>query len=168
MKRVVVVPYDEKWKIEYEKIKSELYAVLDGIIVVIEHIGSTSVKGLSAKPIIDISIVIQDYNSFEVVKNRLEQVGYTHEGDLGAKERHAFKYTDKPHLMKHHLYVCPQYSEALKVHIAFRDYLRSAPKDRDWYSEVKTLAAKHYPEDMDGYMKAKSPCIAEIMQRCRK
>ncbi len=68
--------------------------------------------------------------------------------------------------MKHHLYVCPEYSEELKRHIAFRDYLRMNKKDRDWYGEVKLLAAKYYPEDIDSYMKAKKPCGAEILRRC--
>jgi len=168
MKTIVVVPYDEKWKVEFEKIKRELLVVLGCYVIAIEHVGSTSVEGLAAKPIIDIDIVIKDYNSFENVKNMLEEIGYNHNGDLGIKERHAFKYTNKPHLMKHHLYVCPKYSETLKMHLAFRDYLRTNPKDRDWYGEIKTLAAKHYPQDIDGYMKAKAPCVIEINRRSCK
>jgi GrpB-like predicted nucleotidyltransferase (UPF0157 family) len=68
--------------------------------------------------------------------------------------------------MKHHLYVCPEYSEELKRHITFRDYLRSHPEDRDWYGSVKILAAKHYPEDIDSYMIAKHPCVREIFSKC--
>lgn len=165
MKRVIVVPYDEKWKLEFEKIKAELSKALDDYAVAIEHVGSTSVEGLAAKPVIDIDVIIRDYNSFETVKAKLAQIGYTHEGDLGIKDRQAFKYEDKPHLMKHHLYVCPEYSEELKRHIAFRDYLRSHPEDRDWYGAVKILAARHYPEDIDSYMIVKSPCVAEIISK---
>jgi len=166
MKKVIVVPYDEKWKEEFERIKAELWGVLSGHILEIEHVGSTSVEGLSAKPIIDIDVVIQDYNSFEAVKQKLAQIGYIYEGDLGIKDRQAFKYDEKPHLMKHHLYVCPEYSEELRRHIAFRDYLRLHPEDRDWYGAVKTLAAKRYPEDIDRYMIAKSPCAVEIINKC--
>jgi len=166
MKKVIVTPYDEKWKQEFERIKEELLTVLNNYIIAIEHIGSTSVEGLAAKPIIDIDIIIKDYNSFETIKEKLDQVGYTHEGDLGIKDRQAFKYVDKPHLMKHNLYVCPEYSEELKRHIAFRDYLRHNSKDRDWYGSVKILAAKHYPEDINSYMIAKSPCAVEIINRC--
>lgn len=166
MKKVIVVPYDEKWKHEFERIKTELLSVLENYIIAIEHVGSTSVEGIAAKPIIDIDIVIKDYNSLENVKEKLAQIGYTHEGDLGIKDRQAFKYGEKPHLMKHHLYVCPEYSEELKRHIAFRNYLRSHPDDRDWYGEVKMLAAKRYPEDINSYMIAKSPCAVEIINRC--
>ena len=166
MKKVIVVPYDEQWKQEFEKIKAELSRVLDDCVIAIEHVGSTSVEGLAAKPVIDIDVIIKDYNVFETVKERLAQTGYTHEGDLGIKERHAFKYDEKPHLMKHHLYICPEYSEELKRHIAFRDYLRVHPEDRDWYGAVKLIAAERYPEDINSYMIAKSPCATEIIRRC--
>jgi GrpB-like predicted nucleotidyltransferase (UPF0157 family) len=166
MKKVVVVPYDALWQSEFEEIKKELLNVLNGYIISIEHVGSTSVEGLAAKPIIDIDIVIKDYNSLEMINSKLASIGYIYEGDLGIKDRLAFKYMDKPNLMKHHLYVCPEYSEELKRHIAFRDYLREHKEDRDWYGDVKLLAAKHYPEDIDSYMIAKKPCCAEILRRC--
>ena len=85
---------------------------------------------------------------------------------MGIKDRQAFKYENKPHLMKHHLYICPEYSEELKKHIAFRDYLRLHSEDRDWYGKVKILAAKCYPENIDSYMIAKNPCVVEIINRC--
>ena len=166
MKKVLVVPYDEKWKAEFERIKEELLTVIGSHVIAIEHVGSTAVKGLAAKPVIDIDVVIKNYNTFDVIKEKLAQIGYTHEGDLGIKDRQAFKYENKPHLMKHHLYICPEYSEEFKRHIAFRDYLRLHSEDRDWYGEVKTLAAKCYPEDIDSYMIAKNPCVVEIINRC--
>jgi GrpB-like predicted nucleotidyltransferase (UPF0157 family) len=166
MRKVIVVLYDPIWKCEFEKIKVELSGVLKDNVISIEHVGSTSVEGLAAKPVIDIDVVMKDYNSFETVKNLLESIGYSHEGDLGVKERHAFKYADKPHLMRHHLYVCPEYSDELKRHIIFRDYLRLNPIDRDWYGSVKLIAAKHFPEDIDSYMKAKNPCVREIFIKC--
>ncbi len=135
-------------------------------IIAIEHVGSTSVEGLASKQVIDIDVIIKDYNSFEEIKSKLARVGYYHEGDMGIKDRQAFKYIDKSHLMKHHLYVCPEYSDELKRHIAFRDYLRTHKEDRDWYGEVKLLAAKYYPEDINSYMTAKKPCGAEILRKC--
>ena len=165
MKKVIVMPYDETWKTEYEKIKEELEKELKEHIIGIEHVGSTSVEGLAAKPVIDIDIIIKDYNSFEALKAKLIEMGYTHEGDMGIKDRQAFKYSEKPHLMKHHLYVCPEYSAELKRHVAFRDYLRTHQEDREWYGSVKLLAAKHYPEDIERYMIAKHPCVEEILSK---
>jgi GrpB-like predicted nucleotidyltransferase (UPF0157 family) len=68
--------------------------------------------------------------------------------------------------MTHHLYVCPQDSNELKRHIVFRDYLRTHKEDREKYSEIKSQAAAKYPKDIEGYMEAKSTCIAEIYKRC--
>jgi len=168
MKKVIVVPYDAKWKQEFERIKTELFCAIGNDAIAIEHVGSTSIDGLSAKPIIDIDVIIKDYNSFESIKEKLAQIGYTHDGDAGIKDRQSFVYKidEKPHLMDHHMYVCPVYSEELKRHLAFRDYLRSHTEDRNWYGAVKILAAKHYSNDRSSYQTAKHPCVCEILHKC--
>ena len=165
-KRVEVVTYDEAWKSAFEEIKNEIEAVIGDIIIGIEHIGSTSVRGLSAKPCIDIDVIIKDYSVFFDVVRKLETIGYIHEGDLGIKDREAFKYSGKPHLMAHHLYVCPQYSEELHRHITFRDFLRNNPGAVKKYSLIKEKAAELFPNDIDGYIGYKSPCIEELYIEC--
>ena len=165
-KRVVVVPYDEKWESAFEEIKNEIRSVIGDRILGIEHIGSTSVKGLSAKPCIDIDVIIKDYSAFTAVVDGLKAIGYIHEGTLGIKDREAFQYTDKPHLMMHHLYVCPQDSEELHRHITFRDYLRSNPEAAEKYSLVKEKAAELFPNDIDRYIEYKTPCIEELYSMC--
>ncbi|MDF2548510.1 MAG: hypothetical protein K0R93_3408 [Anaerosolibacter sp.] len=165
-KRVIVIPYDPKWKDEFQKIKVYLEKALENSIVTIEHVGSTSVEGLSAKPIIDIDIIIEGYHKFEDVKSRLKNLGYCHEGDLGIKDREAFSYTEKHECMTHHLYVCPQDSNELKRHVVFRDYLRTHKEDREKYSAIKLHAATEHPTDIDRYMESKNPCIAEIYKKC--
>ena len=165
-KKVIVLPYDASWKTAFEDIRRELEAALGDLAVGIEHVGSTSVEGLSAKPIIDIDVVIRDYSVFDAVVRKLASVGYVHEGDLGIKDREAFKYTHKPHLQKHHLYVCPQDSAELRRHITFRDFLRSNPDAVQEYSAVKETAARLYPEDIDGYIAYKSPCIERLYRMC--
>ncbi len=122
--KVAVLPYDEKWKSDFRQIKQELLAAAADLIMAVEHVGSTSVEGMSAKPCIDIDVVIKDYRVFDEIVDRLMSIGYIHEGSLGIKNREAFKYTDKPHLQWHHLYVCPQYSEELHRHITFRNFLK--------------------------------------------
>ena len=164
--KVVVLPYDEGWIFDFEKIKNELEKALGDLIVGIEHVGSTSVKGLSAKPCIDIDIIIIDYSVFKSVVNELNQIGYIHEGDLGIKDREAFKYSDKQHMPKHHLYVCPAYSEELRRHITFRDFLRKDPDAARRYSAVKEEAARLFPSDIDKYIEYKSPCIKELYAEC--
>ena len=165
-KLVVVEPYNKIWASEFEKIKKELECSLKDLYISIEHVGSTSVQGLSAKPIIDIDVVIEDYSAFPEVVCRLLSIGYTHEGDQGIKDREAFKYTDKSHLQRHHLYVCPKDSMELLRHITFRDYLRSHPEAVEKYGRVKEEAAKLYPDNIDKYIEYKTPCIAEIYSLC--
>lgn len=165
-KSVIVVPYDSRWNDEFQKIKSYLEKALEDSILAIEHVGSTSVEGLYAKPIIDIDVIIESYNKFEDVKSRLENLDYYHEGDLGIKDREAFGYNEKNKFMTHHLYVCPRDSEELKRHITFRDYLRTHEEDREKYSEIKLQAAKMYPTDIDSYIETKSACVNEIYIKC--
>ena len=161
---VIVEDYNPIWKDELKKIKDELLTALSGQVISIEHVGSTAVEGLCAKPIIDIDIVID--NNFEEVKRLLETFGYTHEGDLGIAGREAFKYVNKPYLMMHHLYVCNKDNDELYRHITFRDYLRNHIKDREIYSKIKKEMAFKYPQDIDTYMMGKQPVILEIYRKC--
>ena len=159
---IVVLPYDEQWRQDFLKIKAELSNALGQRIIGIEHVGSTSVQGLSAKPIIDIDVVIRDATVLEDVISALEEIGYQHEGNLGIIGREAFKYDGKDHLQKHHLYVCPEDSPELKRHIAFRDYLRTHPGAVREYSHIKEEGANLYPNDIERYMEYKSPFIEKI------
>ena len=164
--KVTVLPYNEGWRSDFEKIKNELENAIGDMVIAIEHVGSTSVQGMSAKPCIDIDVVIKDYSVFDIIVGKLADIGYIHEGDLGIKDREAFKYTDKPHLQTHHLYVCPQYSTELHRHITFRDYLRTHPEAANEYSKVKEKAAQLFPDDIDSYIEFKSPCIAKLYKLC--
>ncbi len=164
--KVVVLPYDEKWKNAFEEIKQEIFNCSSDLIELIEHVGSTSVEGMSAKPCIDIDVVIKDYSVFEKLKDRLASIGYIYEGDLGIKDREAFRYENKDYLMPHHLYVCPAYSKELKRHITFRDYLKSNPDAIYRYSKVKEKGAKLYPNDINKYIEYKTPIIEELYKQC--
>ncbi len=165
-KKVIVERYDCAWQTDFEKIKKEIESAIGDLIICVEHVGSTSVEGMSAKPCIDIDVVIKDSSLLDSVVRGLAAIGYIHEGDLGIKGREAFRYSDKPHLKNHHLYVCPQDSEELRRHITFRDFLRSHPEARERYSRVKEKAAELFPNDIDGYISYKSPCIEELYRMC--
>ncbi len=127
----------------------------------IEHVGSTSVVGLPAKPIIDIDAVVKSGDVEKTIR-ALEHIGYIHEGNLGIEGREAFAYEGKEHLQAHHLYVCPEDSEELKRHLAFREYLRKNQVAREKYGSIKLEAAKLYPDDIEKYIEYKSPIIEEI------
>ena len=164
--KVVVLPYNVQWKDDFENIKSEIINAIGDLIIGVEHVGSTSVEGMSAKPCIDIDVIIKDYSDFDIIVSRLEMIGYIYEGNLGIEDREAFKYFNKPHLRTHHLYVCPQKSEELYRHITFRDFLRNNVDAVKKYSSVKETAARLFPHDIEKYMEHKSPCIEELYTLC--
>lgn len=161
-RRVIVLPYDAAWAQDFISIRNELADALGDLALRIEHVGSTSVPGLSAKPIIDIDVVIRDYAVFDGAAAALQRIGYRHEGNLGIAGREAFGYEGKAHLREHHLYVCPADSPELKRHTAFRDYLRSHPEAVRRYSRIKEEGARLYPNDIDKYIEHKSPVIEQI------
>ena len=165
-KRVCVVPYNAQWKEDFETVKGYLLPVIHDVITDIVHIGSTSVEGLSAKPIIDMDVVIQDYSVFDTLVEKLATLGYIHEGDLGIKDREAFDYKGNADLPKHHLYVCHEYSAELHRHVVFRDYLRKNPDAVREYSIVKEEGARLFSDSIDGYIAHKSQFIADIYKKC--
>ena len=165
-KKVVVEPYDASWPTAFEDIKKEIEDAVGDWIVGVEHVGSTAVEGMSAKPCIDLDIIIKGYDVFPTVRDGLAAIGYIHEGDLGIRDREAFRYSHKPHLKQHHLYVCPQDSEELHRHITFRDFLRSHPCAVEQYSRVKETAAALFPDCIDRYIEYKSPCIEVLYKAC--
>ena len=164
-KNVVVEKWNPKWKDEFERIVDSLGEDIIYNSVKIEHVGSTSVEGLSAKPIIDLDIVIEN-DKFEIIKRLLKDKGYEQEGNLGIEGREAFSYSGKEELMTHHLYVCLKDSKELFKHITFRDFLKSNPALASEYSKVKEQAAVLYPDDIDKYMEFKSEIIEKIYKRC--
>ena len=164
--KVTVLPYTPSWRDAFEAIKSEVAQVLGDQAVAIEHVGSTAVEGMSAKPCIDLDVVIEDVCALPAVIEKLAHIGYVHEGNLGIPGREAFCYTDKPHLMAHHLYVCAKDCAELRRHLTFRDFLRSHPEAVKRYSAVKEQAAHLFPNDIDKYIAHKSPCILELYREC--
>lgn len=166
-RNIVVLPYDKKWQQDFLDIKKELVAALGmvseqrSLALAIEHVGSTSVEGLAAKPIIDIDVVVRA-SDVQAAIQALAGIGYNHEGNLGIPGREAFGYSGKEHLREHHLYLSPENSLELKRHLAFRNYLRTHPQAVEEYSRIKLEAAALFPHDIDSYINHKSPVIEKI------
>jgi GrpB-like predicted nucleotidyltransferase (UPF0157 family) len=136
----------------------------------IEHVGSTSIPGMTAKPIIDLILVIEP-GSFSRIKKLLEERGYCHEGDKGLQERDAFHLVDETvsaSLPPHHLYVCPENNAELKKETAFRDYLKTHPEDRERLSALKWSLAEKYNNDKYPYMDGKDSLCKEITAKALK
>lgn len=163
--------YQSKWALEFERLKSVYIQKLQAFPIQIEHLGSTSIKGMQAKPIIDIDIIIPNTSPLKQIILALEELGYINQGDLGIQDREAFKqaHSQVPiidnsiHCMRHNLYVCITGSIALQNHLYLRNYLRQHPTAVDEYSKLKEILASKYPNDIDSYVKYKTPFITSIL-----
>ncbi|MFK7808567.1 MAG: GrpB family protein [Saprospiraceae bacterium] len=171
--KIVVVDYDPIWKDQFEELKSVLIKSIDRESIEIEHVGSTSILGLKAKPIIDLDIILEDDLLIEKVIEKLSKLGYNHVGDLGITGREAFKKTDtktpatgtNKEWFEHHLYVCRKDSIGLQNHLNFRDYMRNHPEKVKEYGNLKLELTKKYPYDIDSYIDGKTDFIVEVLSR---
>lgn len=144
---MLISAYDAVWPTHFENINKKLLNILSGLTLNIEHIGSTAVPGLAAKPIIDIDIIYHESSDFENIKNKLAIIGYYHNGNQNVEGREVFKRSGKIDdevldKIAHHLYVCRNDCPELHRHILFRNYLRKYPIAREYYEQLKYELAK--------------------------
>ena len=126
-----------------------------------EHVGSTAVPGLAAKPIIDLTVVVPAAPDVPVAVTRLASLGYVHQGTLGVEGRDTFQ-APAP-TPRHHLYLCPRDSLALRNHVAVRDYLRAHPDVAKQYGDLKKQLALRHPDDINAYVAGKTDLIIRIL-----
>jgi GrpB-like predicted nucleotidyltransferase (UPF0157 family) len=148
---MLIEKYNENWENQFITIKNILEKNLTNIIS-IEHVGSTSIKGMYAKPIIDIDIIIHDDSNFEITKTELSLIGYHHNGNQGIAGREAFKRNkaNRDEILdeiNHHLYVCAKDNDELKRHMLFRDYFRQHKEKIIAYNNIKIEILKKYGEN---------------------
>ena len=163
MRTIVVLEYDPRWPLFFEQIRALLWPAVQDVATAIEHVGSTSVPGLAAKPIIDIDIVIPPQQPIQPMITRLAPLGYTHLGPLGIVGRDAFRQENE--LPKHNLYVCPADSVGLRNHLAVRDYLRTHPEAVQAYGALKVGLASTFTHDIDRYVDGKTDFILSILRQ---
>jgi GrpB-like predicted nucleotidyltransferase (UPF0157 family) len=168
---MLIQPYNKSWVTDFQTIRSILEETLQQLPVTIEHIGSTAIPGLAAKPIIDIDIVFENAIPFSKIKNKLEALGYYHNGNQGIADRDVFKRaetfaTHKPlDSIAHHLYVCPAHSEELKRHLLFRNYLRTNEDARNEYQQLKLSLAAEANQDRKQYAALKEEKAKAFFER---
>ena len=160
MPLIVVVDYDPAWPVLFESLRARILPVVADIAVAIEHIGSTSVPGLAAKPIVDLVVVVP-IDQVATAIGRLAGLGYAHKGDLGVPGREAF--ANPPDTPRHHLYVCPVGNTGLANPLAVRDYLRAHPDAAREYADLKRELAVRFADDVDGYVEGKSAFILGVL-----
>ncbi|GAB2638101.1 GrpB family protein [Kribbella swartbergensis] len=159
-----VVDYDPRWPLWFAEIRARLTPYLADVPHIVEHVGSTAVPGLAAKPIIDLDVVVPDRQQVPVAIERLVAGGYTHQGDLGVAGREAFTVPpDAPYY--HHLYVVVAGNKAHQDHIVLRDHLRRDAADRERYGALKRDLAHLLTTDRTAYVEAKAGLVVELIAR---
>jgi GrpB-like predicted nucleotidyltransferase (UPF0157 family) len=162
--RVQVVDYEPAWTTAFLELRDRLWPLVRDLARTIEHVGSTAVPGLAAKPVIDVDIVVASLDVLPILARRLETIGYAHAGNLGVAGREAFRHAAADRT--HHLYVCRDGCDALTNHLALRDHLRSHPQDVVSYSALKKRLAREHPDDIDAYIAGKTDFIVAVLARC--
>lgn len=164
MQSVKMVDYDPEWPEQFESLRRRIAAALGPLALAIEHVGSTSVPNMCAKPIIDLDVVVRPENVPAAI-SAVEALGYRHEGNLGVAGREAFRWVaDFP---EHHLYVCPEGSPALERHLLIRNYLRKHPGTAREYATLKKDLAQKYRDNRTKYQAAKAEFVDFLLEKAK-
>jgi GrpB-like predicted nucleotidyltransferase (UPF0157 family) len=155
---IVIVDYDPAWPSEFEWVRDRAAAALGDVALAIEHVGSTAVPGLAAKPVIDLVVVVDPDRVHEAIE-RLAAIGYLPRGNQGVEGREVFAAPEGEPRHHHHLYVSPTDSEELRAQLVFRDRLRESPVLRAEYETLKRQLAVQFRDDRPGYTEAKSAFV---------
>ena len=163
-RKVEVVPYHPEWPEKFSAEAGALKVVFAKELLSIHHFGSTSVPGISAKPIIDILLIVRDIDAVDALAPRLEALGYHAVGEYGIPGRRFF-YKGTDDMRSHHLHVYENGNPHILRHLVFRDYMRSHPITARDYARLKEELAHQFPEDMDGYIAGKNAFVREHEKR---
>jgi GrpB-like predicted nucleotidyltransferase (UPF0157 family) len=157
---IEVVDWSPSWAEQYDEVAAVLReALADVSSARVEHVGSTSVPGLPAKPVLDVDVIVEAPD-VPVAIAALESVGYVHRGDLGVSGREAFHAPGPP---RRNVYVCTAGTANVRNHLAVRDVLRTRDDLRDAYADVKRALAADPEMDIDTYIAGKSEVLQQVL-----
>ena len=160
-RELVLVPYDPRWPAAYDEHERRIRDALGPVAVQVEHIGSTSVPGLAAKPIVDVLVTVADITAEEDHVERLLAAGYV----LRVREP-GHRLVRSP-ARDVHVHVLEVGDDAAEAYLVFRDRLRASPEDRTLYERTKRALLEQDWPDMNAYAEAKTEVISQIKERAR-
>lgn len=160
MRKVEVQPYNDQWITKFEEEAVQLQNVFGSQIQKIHHIGSTAVKGLQAKPIIDMMIEVYDINLIVTYHAQMIAIGYKPKGENGIDKRRYFQKGGDNRT--HHVHIFEIGSPDIVRHLAFRDYLRTHGDIAKMYGDFKERLSRSFPFDSKSYGKHKDPLVKVI------
>jgi len=163
---IVVVPYDPEWPRHFADLGRRLRDALGRVALRIDHIGSTAVPGLDAKPIVDIQISVASFDPLDVYRTPLERAGYVLRAENPDLTKRYFR--ERPGQRRTHIHVRRAGGWSEQGSLLFRDYLRANPDDAAQYAELKHALASAHREDRAKYTDAKGPFIWDAMLRANR
>ena len=161
---VVVVPYNPQWPALYEQEAQAIGQILGENLTAIHHIGSTSVPGLAAKPIIDIMPVVRDLAQVDACSAQFEALGYEVMGEFGIPGRRYYRKGGENRTHQIHAFSEEDHWN-IDRHLAVRDYLRAHPKEAKLYGDLKQRLAQQFPEDIEQYCDGKDAFVKALEKR---
>lgn len=165
--KVFILPYDPRWPAQFEQERALLEKLLQGFVVApIEHVGSTAVEGLAAKPVIDVMVPVESLDASRPAIGVLSAAGYLYapyRGDV----MHWFCKPDHSH-RTHHLHLVPHRSALWNDRLAFRDYLRTHAHVAAEYAALKHALATKHRDDREAYTDSKGPFVAKVLSAARR
>lgn len=162
---VKLAPYSPLWRRKFAAEKRRLERHLAPRRHILEHIGSTAVPGLDAKPIIDVAILIPTFRSLRRWILALESAGYLYKGEYGLSGRHFFT---RGNPVTHHLHLVTPETTHWDDWLLFRDYLRAIPSAAIVYNRTKQQLARRFAADREAYTRAKTPLVKKLMRAARR
>ena len=164
-RKVEVVPHNPAWRVTFLEDSKQIVLAMGENVVTIDHIGSTAIPNIYAKPIIDFLIEVKDIAKVDDRNPAMTALGYEAMGEFGIPDRRFFLKNSASGKRTHHLHTFEAASPEIKRHLAFRDYTIAHPEVAQKYSELKRELAKTYPEDIQGYMNGKNGLIKEVKKK---
>ena len=156
--------YRDEWPVLYESEQETIESSIGEHIVDIQHVGSTAIVGMPAKPILDIAIATGNFEKARVCIAPLAALGYTFKGENGIPRRHYFT---KGEPCTHHIHMVEETNDEWAKLILFRDYLRSDQRVADEYARLKSALLDRLAGDRVAYQAAKTVFIEEVLQKAR-
>jgi len=162
--KVLLVPHDDNWAIEYQITQNELREILGDNIIEICHVGSTAIKGIVAKPILDIAVVVKSIEAINFAG--MESVGYEYVGNRFDTGKYLFVRRND-NLSTHHIGCYLEDNDDYNSTVVFCKYLNEHPESAKQYNDLKIELAAQYPDDRLAYTDAKSEFIEMIVELSR-
>jgi GrpB-like predicted nucleotidyltransferase (UPF0157 family) len=158
-------PYDQEWVDLFNAEKARLSGAIGEYVLDIQHVGSTAIPGMLAKPIIDIGVAVEDFDQARICIPPLEALGYIFRGEYGIPRRH---YLINGEPRKYHVHINEINGQNWENHVLFRDTLISHPELARDYAAIKTSLAARFPCDREAYLEGKAPFIQQVLEAARQ